>query len=83
MERSKVIEPKEIECLKEEQITKIFCGSLFSLFLNSQGDLYGCGMNDLGQLGDDTFNDLSALENARKGKIQSSDVVQPTQVMSL
>mmetsp|Transcript_34656 Transcript_34656/g.53034 ORF Transcript_34656/g.53034 Transcript_34656/m.53034 type:complete len:151 (+) Transcript_34656:6645-7097(+) len=34
MEKSKVPEPKEIECLREENISKIFCGSTFSLFLN-------------------------------------------------
>jgi hypothetical protein len=40
-------------------------------------------MNDLGQLGEDAFNDLSALENARIGQIQTSDITIPTQVSSL
>lgn len=67
MEKSKVPEPTLIEALTEEKIAKIYCGSTFSLFLNSSGELYGCGMNDLGQLGEDVFNDLSALERARMG----------------
>jgi alpha-tubulin suppressor-like RCC1 family protein len=41
--------------LKNERISKIICGATFSLFQTDKGDLYGCGMNDLGQLGLDTF----------------------------
>jgi alpha-tubulin suppressor-like RCC1 family protein len=48
MEKSKVLEPKKIESLQEDEISKIFCGSTFSLFLSKNGELYGCGMNDLG-----------------------------------
>jgi alpha-tubulin suppressor-like RCC1 family protein len=55
MEKSKVHEPNEITALKHERIQKIFCGATFSLFMTEKGDLYGCGMNDLGQLGLDTF----------------------------
>lgn len=53
--------------MKDEQIAKIYCGATFSLFLTESGELYGCGMNDLGQLGEDIYSDLSVLENARKG----------------
>jgi|TARA_B110000285_G_scaffold171463_1_gene191942 alpha-tubulin suppressor-like RCC1 family protein len=67
MEKSKVMEPRKIESLKDEQVAKIYCGSTFSLFLTKNGELYGCGMNDLGQLGEDIYNDLSVLENARMG----------------
>ena len=83
MQRSKVPEPRLIEALQEEQISKIFCGSTFSLFLTNNGELYGCGMNDVGQLGEDVFNDLSALESAKIGQMQTSDVTVPTQVSSL
>jgi len=48
MEKSKVPEPRKIDSLKDEQIAKIFCGSTFSLFLTKTGELFGCGMNDLG-----------------------------------
>ena len=40
-------------------------------------------MNDLGQLGEDIFNDLGALERARAGQMQTSDVTVPTHVSSL
>jgi alpha-tubulin suppressor-like RCC1 family protein len=55
MEKSKVYEPTEIVSLKHERISKVICGATFSLFQTEKGDLYGCGMNDLGQLGLDTF----------------------------
>jgi alpha-tubulin suppressor-like RCC1 family protein len=55
MEKSKVHEPTEITGLKHERITKIICGATFTLFQSDKGDLFGCGMNDLGQLGLDTF----------------------------
>lgn len=69
MQRSKVPEPREIEALADEQIAKIFCGATFSLFLTISGELYGCGMNDVGQLGEDVYNDISALENAKIGQM--------------
>ena len=55
MEKSKVHEPTEITGLKNERIAKIICGATFTLFQSDKGDLFGCGMNDLGQLGLDTF----------------------------
>lgn len=49
MEKSKVYEPSEITGLKGEgRIMKVICGSTFTLFQTEKGDLYGCGMNDLG-----------------------------------
>lgn len=57
MEKSKVHEPMEITGLKntEHRVTKIICGATFSLFQTDKGELFGCGMNDLGQLGLDTY----------------------------
>jgi hypothetical protein len=83
MEKSKVWEPRKIEALKDESVAKVFCGSTFTLFMTEKGELYGCGMNDLGQLGEDVFNDLSVLESAKMGNLQTSDVTIPTQVQSL
>ena len=48
MSKSKVPEPRLIETLQDEQIAKIFCGATFSLFLSYSGELFGCGMNDVG-----------------------------------
>lgn len=59
-QESTVPEPRKIEALKDENIAKIYCGSTFSLFLTESGELYGCGMNDLGQLApEDIQNDIS------------------------
>jgi len=83
MEKSKILEPQRIERLPDKPIEKIFCGSTFSLFLTINGELYGCGFNDVGQIGEDVFNDITALENARAGQMQSSDITIPTQVSTL
>jgi alpha-tubulin suppressor-like RCC1 family protein len=83
MEKSKVMEPRKIDTLNGENIDRIFCGSTFTLFLTDKGELYGCGMNDLGQLGEDIYNDLSVLESAKMGQLQTSDITIPTQVSSL
>ena len=49
MEKSKVHEPTEIKAINcEHRIAKVICGATFSLFQTDKGDLYGCGMNDLG-----------------------------------
>ena len=48
MEKSKVYEPQQIDALKHERIARIICGATFTLFQTEKGDLYGCGMNDLG-----------------------------------
>ena len=73
MEKSKVYEPSEIKAatLQHERIDKIICGATFTLFQTEKGDLYGCGMNDLGQLGLDTFMEdlqIASLEKAKRGK---------------
>jgi alpha-tubulin suppressor-like RCC1 family protein len=46
--------------------------------LTVSGELYGCGMNDVGQLGEDVYNDISVLENAKVGKMHTSDITVPT-----
>jgi len=88
MEKSKVYEPTEITGLRGEgRILKILCGATFSLFQTEKGDLFGCGMNDLGQLGLDTFMDdiiqQNSLDNIKKGRHQqnSTDVTVPTKVI--
>jgi alpha-tubulin suppressor-like RCC1 family protein len=87
MEKSKVYEPTEITGLKNEgRILKIICGATFSLFQTEKGDLYGCGMNDLGQLGLDTYMDDilgGGLDPVKKGKsyLTTTDVTLPTKVI--
>ena len=84
MERSKVHEPSEITHLKNEPIKKIICGATFTLFHTDKGELFGCGMNDLGQLGLDTFmDDIRSLEGAKPGRHHTTDVTVPTRVICL
>ena len=54
--RSKVTVPTEITQYMPPEITvaKIVCGAAFTLFVTTEFELYGCGINDLGQLGLET-----------------------------
>jgi len=70
MAKSKVAEPVEItEFLPEYVIvTQVVCGAAFTMFLTSENELYGCGINDLGQLGLDTYLEemqIAVLDRAR------------------
>ena len=57
MSKSKVTIPTEITQYMPPEITvsKIICGAAFTMFLTTENELYGCGINDLGQLGLDTY----------------------------
>ena len=57
MTLSKKPEPTNItEFLPQDTVvSKIICGAAFTLFLTADNELYGCGINDLGQLGLDTY----------------------------
>jgi len=57
MLKSKVTVPTEITQYMPPEITvaKIICGAAFTMFLTTEHELYGCGINDLGQLGLDTY----------------------------
>ena len=50
MFRSRVLEPKEITQYMPPEITvsKVICGAAFTMFLTTENELYGCGINDLG-----------------------------------
>jgi len=52
--------------LRDKQIRRVYCGSTFTLFLSENGELYGCGMNDLGQLGLDTFMEDMTLASMQR-----------------
>ena len=55
--KSKVPLPQEITSYlpKGVEITKIYCGAAFTLLRSKKGELYGMGINDLGQLGLETY----------------------------
>ena len=43
--------PEKVESLAEDKICDIRCGKTFSMFVDSKGELFACGVNDLYQLG--------------------------------
>jgi alpha-tubulin suppressor-like RCC1 family protein len=57
LSKSKVLMPVEITPYLPQnvKIVQVFCGAAFSLLKTQDGELYGCGINDLGQLGLDTY----------------------------
>jgi len=85
MEKSKVYEPTELVELRGEDIREIFCGGTFSLFLNETGEIFGCGINDIGQLGMDNLQgmqDEKAIERNKKKNMGSvTDIVRPTKMI--
>jgi len=51
MSKSKMVYPEVIPdnlLPTGVRFTKIFCGSMITLALSDKGELYGCGINDLG-----------------------------------
>jgi alpha-tubulin suppressor-like RCC1 family protein len=88
MIRSRVNEPTEITMPSNVRVVQIHCGAMFTLFLSDEDELYGCGINDLGQLGLDTYLEemqVAAMERARQSagvrKIVTSDVTVPSRVI--
>jgi len=90
MSKSKVLLPTEVtEHLPAHvKVDKIFCGSAFTLMQTDDGELYGCGINDLGQLGLDTYLEemqIAALDRARQraggNNVVTSDVTMPSRVI--
>jgi alpha-tubulin suppressor-like RCC1 family protein len=71
MSKSKVVYPQEIPdnlLPTGVRFVKIYCGAMITLALSDTGELYGCGINDLGQLGLDTYVEemaLTTLDRAR------------------
>jgi alpha-tubulin suppressor-like RCC1 family protein len=87
---SRVNEPREITPFLPPQakITQIHCGAMYTLFLTEEFELYGCGINDLGQLGLDTYLEemqVAAMQRARMNagvkQVVTSDVTVPSRVI--
>ena len=57
MSKSRVNQPTEMTSYfpPDVKVSKIHCGAMFTLFITENEELYGCGINDLGQLGLDTY----------------------------
>jgi len=69
------------------KIVQVFCGAAFTLLKTKDGELYGCGINDLGQLGLDTYVEDMQLALLDRTKLKSgtqstsSDVTVPSKVI--
>ena len=93
MALSKVSEPTEVTPFLPQDVvvSKIICGAAFTLFLTADHELYGCGINDLGQLGLDTYLEemqIAVLDRARQKagangarNVVTSDVTVPSRVI--
>jgi len=91
MLKSKVTVPTEITQYMPPEITvaKIICGAAFTMFLTTEHELYGCGINDLGQLGLDTYLEemqMAVIDRARQAAggirdVVTSDVTVPSRVI--
>lgn len=55
--KSKVLVPVEVTPYLPPHVNvmHLYCGAAFTLMQTKEGELYGCGINDLGQLGLDTY----------------------------
>ena len=51
LSKSRIFTPRKIQSLQNKNISDIQCGKTFSMFIDSNGGLYSCGVNDLYQLG--------------------------------
>ena len=66
-------------------ISKIVCGSVFTIFITSNKDIYGCGINDLGQLGLETHMQemqIAVLDRAKgMNDVITTDVTRPSPII--
>ena len=93
MSKSRVNTPTEITPYlpPDVKVAKIHCGAMFTLFITDNEELYGCGINDLGQLGLDTYLEemqVAVIERARLSagingirNVVTSDVTLPSRVI--
>ena len=73
----------------EITVSKVICGAAFTMFLTTENELYGCGINDLGQLGLETQLDemqVALIDRARQAAgglrdVITSDVTAPSRVI--
>lgn len=88
LSKSKVLVPVDVTPFlpKQADIIQVYCGAAFTLMQSKDGELYGCGINDLGQLGLDTYIEdmqLAMMDRTRSNHAQqmSSDVTVPSKVI--
>lgn len=68
----------------EITVAKIICGATFTLFLTTEYELYGCGINDLGQLGLETQIEemqMAVLDRAYQDAEFTNNVTVPSRII--
>jgi len=75
--KSRIFTPQKIKTLQKKKISDIQCGKTFSMFIDSNGGLYSCGVNDLYQLG---IPDLPPQIHIKNIDSQCKDFVIPTRL---
>ena len=77
LSKSRIFTPKKIQTLQNKKISDIQCGKTFSMFIDSNGGLYSCGVNDLHQLG---IPDLPPQNHVKNYDVQCMDYIIPTRL---
>jgi alpha-tubulin suppressor-like RCC1 family protein len=79
LSNSRIFTPKKIESFQKKiLINDIQCGKTFSMFVDTNGKLYACGVNDLNQLGIPEPPPQTHLKNM---DCQCKDFVIPTKLI--
>ena len=73
--KARIFTPQKITALQNKKILDIQCGKTFSMFIDSNGGLYSCGINDLYQLG---IPDLPPQNHVKNFDSQCLDYIVPT-----
>ena len=77
LSKSRIFTPKKINALQNKKISDIQCGKTFSMFLDSNGGLYACGVNDLYQLG---IPELPPQDHIKNYDAKCKDFIIPTRL---
>jgi len=77
LSKSRIFTPKKITTFENVKISDVQCGKTFSMFIDSNGGLYSCGVNDLYQLG---IPDSPPQDHIKNIDAQCKDFVIPTRV---
>lgn len=83
--KEKKIVDKEFTINPEDQpqIIDVVCGKTFTMFIDKQGTLYGCGSNDFGQLGMKRENVFKSHLHSEEDEGYCFDIVYPIRIENL
>ena len=79
LSNSRIFTPKKIDTFENKiLINDIQCGKTFSMFIDTNGGLYSCGVNDLNQLG---IPESPPQDHLKNKDCQCKDFVIPTKLI--